>query len=104
MRNNRLWYKAPAKEWTDSLPLGNGSIGAMVFGGIKRERISLNEETLWSGYPKDKNRKDAAKYLPHARELAFQGKYEELSQYVEENMLGDYTESYLPLGDLYLDF
>lgn len=104
MRNNRLWYKAPAKEWTDSLPLGNGSIGAMVFGGIKRERISLNEETLWSGYPQDKNRKDAAKYLPHARELAFQGKYEELSQYVEENMLGDYTESYLPLGDLYLDF
>ncbi len=104
MRSNRLWYKSPAKEWTDSLPLGNGRIGAMIFGGIKRERIALNEESLWSGYPKDKNRKDAAKHLPAAIELAFQGKYEELSEYVENNMLGDYTESYLPLGDLYLEF
>lgn len=104
MQTNMLWYKEPAKEWTDSLPLGNGRIGAMVFGGVFNERIALNEDTLWSGYPVDKNNPNAAKCLEHARKLAYEGKYEELSEYVEGNMLGDYTESYLPLGDLFLLF
>ncbi|MDF2908432.1 MAG: alpha-amylase, partial [Herbinix sp.] len=48
-----LWYKQPAKYWTQALPLGNGRIGAMVYGGITKERICLNEDTLWSGYPRD---------------------------------------------------
>ena len=65
----RLWYREPAEEWTDSLPLGNGRIGAMVFGGIHMERIGLNEDTLWSGYPCDKNNQNAAQYLQQARQL-----------------------------------
>ena len=104
MQENRLWYRQPAKEWTDSLPLGNGRIGAMVFGGICEERIALNEDTLWSGYPQNKNNPQAAKFFPHARELAYEGKYGELTEYVEAHMLGDYTESYLPLGDIHLLF
>jgi len=104
MQENKLWYREPAKQWTDSLPLGNGRIGAMVFGGISEERIALNEDTLWSGYPKNKNNPKAADCLPYARELAYAGKFEELAEYIEDNMLGDYTESYLPLGDLYLAF
>ena len=104
MQENRLWYRQPAKEWTDSLPLGNGRIGAMVFGGICEERIALNEDTFWSGYPQNKNNPQAAKFFPHARELAYEGKYGELTEYVEAHMLGDYTESYLPLGDICLSF
>lgn len=104
MKENKLWYRQPAKEWTDSLPLGNGRIGAMIFGGISEERIALNEDTLWSGYPKDKNNPKAAECLPHARELAYAGKMQELTDYIEGNMLGDYTESYLPLGDIFLTF
>ena len=104
MQENRLWYRQPAKEWTDSLPLGNGRIGAMVFGGICEERIALNEDTLWSGYPQNKNNPQAAKFFPHARELAYEGKYGELTEYAEAHMLGDYTESYLPLGDIHLSF
>lgn len=101
---NRLWYKEPSKQWTDALPLGNGRIGAMVFGGTKCERISLNEETLWSGYPVDKNNKNACKHLERAKELAFASKFSELTECVEQNMLGDYTESYLPLGDMTIEF
>lgn len=104
MQQSRLWYRQPAQQWTDALPLGNGRIGAMIFGGIEKERIGLNEDTLWSGYPKDKNNPNAAKCLAHARKLAYAGAYEELEEYIEQNMLGDYTESYLPLGDLWLEF
>lgn len=104
MEELKLWYKKPSEEWTDSLPLGNGRIGAMVFGGIKNERIGLNEDTLWSGYPLDKNNHDSFKYLEEARKLAGEGKYDELGSFIEANMLGDYTESYLPLGDLFINF
>lgn len=100
----KLWYKQPAKEWTDSLPIGNGRIGAMIYGGIKNEMICLNEESLWSGYPQDKNNHQAAHYLEQARTLIKEHKFEEVQQLIEANMLGDYTESYLPLGDINLFF
>ena len=48
---NTLWYREPARSWNESLPVGNGRLGAMVFGGIREERIALNEDTLWTGYP-----------------------------------------------------
>lgn len=102
--NMKLWYQAPAYEWTEALPLGNGRLGAMVFGGADHERIALNEDTLWSGYPKDTNNPSAAQYLPHARTLARQKRFGELERWIEEHMQGDYTESFLPLGDLHLDF
>ncbi|WP_290907871.1 glycoside hydrolase N-terminal domain-containing protein, partial [Eubacterium sp.] len=60
---NILFYKKKAKAWEEALPVGNGRIGALVFGNLKTERIALNEDSLWSGYPKDLNKKDAGKYL-----------------------------------------
>jgi alpha-L-fucosidase 2 len=59
----KLWYNKPAEKWTDALPVGNGRIGAMIFGGVEKDRIQFNEETLWTGGPRDYNRTGAYKYL-----------------------------------------
>src|SRR5690348_2363697 len=69
-----LWYTRPAQEWTDALPVGNGRLGAMIFGGVSRDRIQFNEETFWTGRPRDYNRKDAVKYLPQIRKLLSDGR------------------------------
>ena len=69
----KLFYKSRAKAWEEALPLGNGRIGAMVFGNLKTERIALNEDSLWSGYPKDLNKKDAGKYLKPLQNAIFSG-------------------------------
>ena len=66
----KLWYDKPAGKWTEALPLGNGRIGAMVHGGIREEKICFNEDTLWSGYPHDKNEPERYVYYRQARELA----------------------------------
>ena len=70
----KLWYKEPAKpnEWNEALPIGNGSLGGMVFGGVHKEHIQLNEDTVWYGGPRDRNNPDALKYLPEIRSLLFQ--------------------------------
>ena len=62
--DNLLWYRQPAEQWTEALPVGNGRLGAMVFGGAASERIQLNDDTLWTGRPHDYAHKGAAKYLP----------------------------------------
>lgn len=100
----KLWYEQPATAWVEALPLGNGRIGAMVFGNPVNETISLNEDTMWSGYPRDTNRKDAYLYLARAKELVLEGKLHEVQSHIEQNMLSKYTQSYLPLGDIKLDF
>ncbi|HEX7317338.1 MAG TPA: glycoside hydrolase family 95 protein [Pyrinomonadaceae bacterium] len=69
-----VWFDAPAREFTQSLPLGSGRLGAMVFGGVGEERVVLNESSLWSGSPQDADRPDAAKYLPEIRRLLLEGK------------------------------
>ena len=69
-----VWFDAPAREFTQSLPLGSGRLGALVFGGVAEERIVLNESSLWSGSPQDADRPDAAKYLPEIRRLLLEGK------------------------------
>lgn len=70
----KLWYKQPAQEWVEALPLGNGRLGAMVFGKVNKELVQLNEETLWSGRPVDLDpNPDAVKYLPLVREALFAG-------------------------------
>ncbi len=61
-----LWYKQPASRWEEALPLGNGRLGGMVFGGVDKERIQLNEDTLWSGFPRDTNNYEALRYLKQA--------------------------------------
>src|SRR5262245_20830456 len=64
-----LWYAQPSKQWTDALPIGNGRMGAMVFGGISEERIQFNEDTLWKGQPHDYVRAGAGEQLPVIRQL-----------------------------------
>jgi len=70
-----LWYDEPAKAWTDALAVGNGRLGAMVFGRTDEERIQLNEDTLWGGGPYDPSHPDALKALPEVRKLVFEGKH-----------------------------
>lgn len=98
-----LWYPAPASNWVEALPIGNGSLGAMVFGGARDERLQLNEDTLWSGGPKDWNNPDAKNWLPKVREAIFAGRYTEADELCKK-MQGPYNQSYMPLGDLRIAF
>ena len=68
-----LWYRQPAQAWTEALPVGNGRLGAMVFGGVGRERLQLNEDTLWAGGPYDAVNPNALAALPEVRRLVFAG-------------------------------
>jgi alpha-L-fucosidase 2 len=102
----RLWYRRPAGQWTEALPVGNGRLGAMVFGGVEKERLQLNENTFWSGGPYDPNNPDALDALPEARRLIFAGKYTEARDLVGMRMMGKplRQQSYQPIGDLVLEF
>ncbi len=97
----RLWYRRPAEQWVEALPLGNGRLGAMVFGGVETERLQLNEDTLWSGPPGDWNNPRAREVLPEVRRLLREGRYVEADRLCKE-MMGPYTQSYLPMADLRL--
>lgn len=99
----KLWYNQPASRWEEALPVGNGRIGGMVFGGDRTEVIALNEDTLWSGFPRDTQNYDAIRHLQRVRELIFLGKYKEADNLAKEKMLGRRTESYQPLGDLKIE-
>ena len=99
-----LWYKKPADKWVDGLPLGNGTLGAMVLGNVFNERIALNEDTLWAGFPKDKTNYNSKNHLEEARQLINEEKYYEAQELINKKMLSGYTESYAPLGNLYLNF
>ncbi|MBS6194915.1 MAG: glycoside hydrolase family 95 protein [Clostridiales bacterium] len=96
----KLWYKTPAKDWEETLPIGNGSLGGMIFGTPEEEVVGINEETLWSGYYRDKNNPRAMEYLPKVRQLIFEKNYAEAEEVIRKHMLGEYNESYLPLGKL----
>ncbi len=98
---NTLWYQQPARSWVEALPVGNGRLGAMVFGGVEEERIQFNEDTLWSGKPKDWNTPEARSVLPEVRRLVFEGDYAAATA-LAQRMQGPYVQSYQPLGDLYL--
>ncbi|PAW65199.1 MAG: alpha-L-fucosidase [Opitutia bacterium Tous-C1TDCM] len=100
-----LWYDAPAEKWTDALPLGNGRFGAMVFGGPERERLQLNEDTLYSGEPPaDLRSIDIRKDLGHVVGLIKAGRNAEADTYITKNWLGRNQQCYQPLGDLALEF
>ena len=104
MKEMMLWYEKSAERWEESLPIGNGSLGAMILGGAEEEILGLNEESVWSGYSKDKNNAKAADCLEEVRSLVFSGKNKEAERLIQNNMLGEYNESYLPLGNLKLKF
>ncbi len=98
-----LWYKQPAVKWTDALPVGNGRLGAMVFGGISEERLQLNEDTLWSGVgPREWNNPDARQHLAEVRRLVLDAKDYVAADTECKKMQGPYNQSYQPLGNLTL--
>jgi alpha-L-fucosidase 2 len=107
-RNSRLklWYTSPAEIWDEALPVGNGRLGAMVFGNIQSERIQLNEESLWGGTRKNNNNPQALKYLPEIRELLLTGRNDEALVLAEKYLVGvpPSIRSYQTLGDLILTF
>ena len=74
MADLELWYDAPAREWTEALPIGNGRLGAMIFGGAERERLQLNEDTLWTGGPYSQVNPEARPHLDEVRSLIFAGR------------------------------
>ena len=102
----QLWYKHPAEDWNEALPLGNGRLGAMVFGGTDTERIQLNEESLWAGAPADNTNPKAFKNLQKVQELILDNNIKEAVKLAEETMIGvpPRVRSYQTLGDLFLDF
>ncbi len=128
--NLKLWYNQPAKasvpdnpnggkddpEWLKALPLGNGSLGVMVFGDVTKERIQLNEESMWSGSPADNDNPEASKAFPEIRRLLFEGKYKEATELTNKTQVckgagsGHGSGANVPfgsfqtLGDLWLDF
>jgi alpha-L-fucosidase 2 len=102
----RLWYRQPAAHWNEALPLGNGRLGAMVFGGLTEERLQLNEDSLWSGRPHGYHREGAAQFLPELRRLLAAGQQKAAEDLATREFMGVplRQEMYQPLGDLLLHF
>ena len=101
-----LWYTHPAQKWGDALPIGNGRLGGMVFGGVAQERIQLNEDTIWNGQKRNRINPEALKTLPEVRRLLFAGKPLEAEALEERTMMGipNRQPPYQPLGDLNITF
>lgn len=99
----KLWYKYPAKFFEEAVPIGNGRIGGMHYAGVYSDRISLNEDTLWSGFPQDKSAKDPYNGVCKAKELMREGKVAEAENVIFENTLGKWTESYQPAGNIIIN-
>ncbi|GAA5522140.1 glycoside hydrolase family 95 protein [Aliifodinibius salicampi] len=104
----QLWYEQPAQEWVEALPIGNGSLGAMIFGKAHKERIQLNEESVWTGHPIDRANPEAPAYMDSVRSLLFAEKYIEAEQLAQDKIMGTRLEqgehTYQTLGNLYLRF
>ncbi|MGQ8334974.1 glycoside hydrolase family 95 protein [Sunxiuqinia sp. A32] len=100
-----LWYQQPAKVWEEALPLGNGKLGAMVFGGVADERIQLNESSLWDGFPLDPNDPTSLENLPEVQRLLFEGKNNEAVKLAEQHMMGRPrgVKPFQSLGELWFD-
>ncbi|OQP47329.1 alpha-L-fucosidase [Niastella yeongjuensis] len=96
----QLWYNKPAVAWEAALPLGNGKTGAMVFGGVGTERLQLNDNTLWSGYPEAGNNPNGPTVLPQVRQAVFEGDYEKAAA-LWKKIQGPYSARYLPMADLW---
>ncbi len=103
---SKLWFKQPAKEWNEALPVGNGRLAAMVFGQVQKERIQLNEESLWSGQKINNNNPQALPHLKEIQQLLLGGKNIEAVRLADKFLLGTppRVRSYQSLGDLWLEF
>lgn len=106
--DKKIWFTHPADNWNIALPVGNGRLGAMIFGGIEKEHIELNESTVWTGEQRWDANPLALKSLPEVRKLLFQGKYKEAEALAQNNILGQKPQnpaaSYQALGDIFIDF
>ncbi len=102
----KLWYNKPAMDWNEALPVGNGSLGSMVFGNIFQETLQLNESSVWAGKDEDFVNPEAKGSLNTIRKLLFEGKYADAEELAEKNLMGDKKtwSSYQELGNLKLDF
>lgn len=102
-----LWYAQPAKVWMESLPIGNGRLGAMTYGGIEEEKLALNESTMWSGqYNENQNKPFGREKMDQLRKLFFEGKLSEGNRIAGDNLHGNQTSfgTHLPIGDLKMQF
>jgi alpha-L-fucosidase 2 len=104
----KIWFNRPAEDWNNALPVGNGRLGAMIFGGVEKEHIVLNESTVWTGQPRWDANPQALKNLPRVRKLLFEGKYREAEELAQRTILGQKPQNPAAtnqaLGDLYFDF
>lgn len=102
----KLWYESPAEKWVEALPIGNGRLGAMVFGNPMEERIQLNEETVWAGEPNNNANPNALAALPQIRQLIFDRRYKEAQDLADANLISktNHGAAYQTVGDLYLSF
>src|SRR5690625_2519182 len=103
--NNRLLYTQPANDWNEALPIGNGRLGGMVFGRIHKERIQLNEDSVWYGGPRDRNNPDAREYVSQIRNLLSAGRLNEAEELAALTLTGtpETQRHYEPLGDLFIN-
>lgn len=104
--SEKLWYKQAASNWFEALPLGNGSFGAMVFGGVEQDQLQLNEESLWAGCPENPYPENVGIHYKKFQELNLQEKFDEAHNYAMKHLVARPTSirSYEPFGDLFLKF
>lgn len=99
-----LRFTTKARKWTEALPLGNGKTGIMLYGNTPKDNIFVNDTSLWSGYPKDRNNPDSKVFLDKVRQLIFDKKYFAAEKLCMEKMRGDYSEAFLPLGKIVINY
>ena len=100
---NMLWYRQPAANFNEALPIGNGRLGAMVYGGVRCEKLSLNDDTLWSGGPQDFRLADGPGQLEKIAQAVARGDYHAADE-LSKKLQGPYTGSFLPMADLLIEF
>ena len=100
----KLWYREPARVWTDALPLGNGRLGAMVYGIPSVERLQLNEETIWTGQPNNNPNQNAKAAIPVIQKLLFEGKYKEAQDLASDKVMSATNNgmAYQTFGNVYI--
>lgn len=104
-QEHKLWYSEPAKEWVEALPIGNGRLGGMIYGGVDKEEIQLNEETVWGGGPHSNNNPEALKTLPEVRRLIFYGENLKAQQLIDKTFRTPHNGMpYQTIGSLFLSF
>jgi len=101
----KLWYKRPANNWNEALPVGNGRLGAMVFGNPEKEHLQLNEETVWAGGPHNNVDAESKPYLVKVRDLLFEGEYKAAQKLADDSIINSINGMpYQPVGDLLITF